>query len=67
MSVLVKHYAHNETSKAAICKVCQYVRLALLGNTICDCCRYEQWIADFPDHTATKSGSPAGYMMPSSW
>ncbi len=51
---LLKHYAHNETSKAAICKVCQFGRLALLGNTVRDCCRYEQPIADFPDHTATK-------------
>ncbi len=63
----IMHKMFDETSKAAICKVCQFGRLALLGNTVSDCCRYEQPIADFPYNTATESGSPAGYMMTSSW
>ncbi len=63
----IMHKIFDETSQAAICKVCQFGRLALLGNTVSDCCRCDQPIADFPDHTATNSGSPAGYMMTSSW
>ncbi len=63
----IMHNIFYETSTAEICKVCQFGRLALLGNTVSDCCRCEQPIADFPDHTVTKSGSPAGYMMTSPW
>ncbi len=63
----IMHKILDETSKAAICNMCQFGRLALLGNTIRGCCRCEQPIADFSDHTATKSGSPVAYMMTSSW
>ncbi len=63
----IMHKIFDETSKAAICKVRQFGRLSMLGNTVSDCCRCEQQIADFPDHTTAKSGSPAGYMMTSSW